>query len=246
MNLRQSLGISLLILATIHGTALGQDPAVSLGPVTETQVQEPAGGIFCEGATLVQWDDDSFENGIAWSGDGVVAEDPDYYGSWAECYDSDFVCGIQFLFAQVGGYAGQTMNVFVWQSEGSPPVPGNVICTIMDVDPGPPSNWPDVSVHNVLVCCESHGTHFSGFWPNWPGDEPGWFMATDENGFGNGCPRTNIAPGIGYPTGWQHPNVVPAFENTRSLGIREYSGLGGDCIANPVQRTTWGSIKALY
>lgn len=243
MSLQRILGLTITILAAARVGALDQDAAVTLGPTPETQIQEPAAGEFCEGATLVQWDDNTFENGIAWGDAGVLEEG--LYGSWAECYEGEFVCGIQFLFAQVEGYTGQTMNVYVWDAIAGP-TPGNVKCVVAGVDPGPPAVWPDISTHNVLVCCQTVGLHFSGFWPDWPGSDPGWFVVTDENGPGNGCPRTNIAPGIGYPTGWQHPNIVPAFENTQDLGIREYSGMGLDCAANPTRRETWGAIKALY
>jgi hypothetical protein len=34
-----------------------------------------------------------------------------------------------------------------------------------------------------------------------------WWTAANENGSG-GSPWTCIAPGVGYPTGWQHPAIV--------------------------------------
>ena len=36
---------------------------------------------------------------------------------------------------------------------------------------------------------------------NLAGQQNGWFIAGDEDGPGGGCPRTKIAPGIGWPTG---------------------------------------------
>ena len=70
----------------------------------------------------------------------------------------------------------------------------------------------------------------------------GWYVASDENGFGGGLPRTNIAPGIGFPTGWNHPNVVSTFAGCQDLGIAVYE-IGGPI---PAQTTTWGAIKNLY
>jgi hypothetical protein len=203
-------------------------------------------GDVCPGAQFLQNDDGSFENGYTWRFGGVVPPD---YGSWAECYESDFVCGIQFLFTQTGYFLGQSMDVYVWDwdTDGNPPPgpdPGNVICILPGVVPGDIALWPDISSHDVQVCCDVSGDHFIGFWGDWPGVSNGWFIASDENGPGLGCPRTKIAPGIGYVTGWNHPNVSPVFESARDLGIREYAGQG-DCPPTPVGATTWGKIKAL-
>ena len=65
------------------------------------------------------------------------------------------------------------------------------------------------------------------------------YVCADESGPG-GHPWTNIAPGIGYPSGWQNPNVV--WPNCRSLGI-------GATITeepSPVESVTWGAIKTLF
>lgn len=56
-----------------------------------------------------------------------------------------------------------------------------------------------------------------GYWPEWPQDVQGWFVGADLDGFGGGCPYTNIAPGLGYPTGWNHVSIV--WGPTRALGI---------------------------
>lgn len=236
-----------LVLAVIAlvGIAHAAEEPFELGSNQNTTIIENNNNDgICPGTDLLQNDNGTFENAIAWGGLGTIEDG--YYGSWAECYDPDFVCGIQFLFTQVGDYTGKTMRVLVWDVVGGPtPIPGNILCIVPDVDPGPPAYWPEVSTHDVQVCCETGGAHFVGFWPNWPGENPEWFLAVDENGQGEGCPRTNIAPGIGYPSGWQHPNVVPPFANTKDLGIREFAGIG-DCSPSPTQKTTWGKIKSLY
>lgn len=202
-------------------------------------------GDFCAGADLLQNDDGGLECAYAWRFQGVQAPD---YGAWAECYDSDFVCGIQFFFTQLGYYEGETMDVYVWEDDGVPPPdnnPGNILCAVMNVDPGPPSMWPFFTTHEVHVCCLAGGAHFVGFWGNWPGEDAAWFVGTDCNPGEGGCPRTKIAPGIGYPTGWADTHDIPPFNNIKDLGIREYAGIG-DCPPTPAQGKTWGRIKALY
>jgi hypothetical protein len=149
------------------------------------------------------------------------------------------------------------MDVYVWDAiaDGDPPPgpdPGNVICVVPDVSTGPIAFWPEISAHSVKVCCQPGGYHFVGYWGNWPMATCGWFTAADEDGPGEGCPRTKIAAGIGYPTGWHHPNIVPnVFENCKGLGIREFAGRG-DCESSSApdpdapKKITWGSIKSLY
>lgn len=221
------------------------EATASLGFRQDTEIVPSTDEEICPGATLLQHDDDSIENGYAWRFMGVI---PPEYGSWAECYSSEFVCGIQFLFT-ANYQLSNTMDVYVWESvpDGNPPPgpdPGNVICVLTDISPWPIAEWPEISAHDIQVCCETGGDHFVGYWGNWPLLQAGWYIAADENGPGSGCPRTKFAPGIGYPTGWGHPNLVPIFQ-CRDLGIREYAGLG-DCEPTPAGKSTWGRIKALY
>jgi hypothetical protein len=151
------------------------------------------------------------------------------------------------------------MDVYIWESAvgGNPPPgpdPGNVLCMIPGVSPGPVAFWPSISQHNIQICCETNGEHFAGFWGDFQVGACGWFIASDEDGPALGNPRTKIAPGIGYPTGWQHPNVVPTFAGCKALGIRVFRGPGEceltsgtpDPDAPVARKTTWGTIKALY
>jgi hypothetical protein len=233
----------LLLLSASPG-----DQATDLGFREDTKIIEShEDGDFCPGTLLLMTDDGDFENGYCWRFAGVIPPD---YGSWAECHESDFICGVQFLLTQTGYYIGQTMDVYVWESaaDGNPPPgpdPGNIICVLTNVEPGAIAFWPDISAHNVKVCCETGGSHFVGYWPNWSMEGCGWFIASDEDGPGEGCPRTKIAPGIGYPTGWSHPNIVGTFGGCKDLGIRVFSG-SGDCPPTPSRPSTWGRIKALY
>jgi len=227
--------------------AFADPPAASLDPPPGTHVPAPSADIACPGSALLSWDDGAYENAIAWTLEGVVGGNS-YYGAWAERFESDFVCGLQFLFTQVGLYSGQTMDVFLWDAITDPePIPGNVIVRIAGFQPGTPAAWPSVSVHEVVICEETLGSHFAGFWGNWPGSPvAGWFLVSDENEESGNAPRTKIAPDLDYPEGWQHPTVVEAFQEVRALGIREWGGNGEPCYFTPAERRTWGAIKSLY
>ncbi len=194
-----------------------QPTALSLGPGLGVPAESPAadgGRGPCDCAVRAANHDDSFENGYAWGGAGVVSPS---YGAFAECFTGpQDVCGIDFRFTQTGGDTGQTMDVFIWDDAGGSP--GNVIAAYTGIDPGPIAVWPGISTHTVPTgsISLSAGTWWVGYWGDWPGAAPGWYVAADENGTGR-CPRTNIAPGTGFPTGWQDVAVV--FPNAKALGI---------------------------
>ncbi|MBD3335037.1 MAG: hypothetical protein GF355_05935 [Candidatus Eisenbacteria bacterium] len=237
----------LAMTASLCLPASANENADELGYREDTQITEGPDQDFCPGALLIQNDDGSFENGYAWRTFGVAPPD---YGSWAECYEAEYVCGIELMLTQVGYFFDQEMDVYVWDAmlDGDPPPgpdPGNVLCVLPGVVPDPPAMWPDISAHDYQVCCATEGLHFVGYWPNWPGLGSGWYTAADETGPALGCPRTKIAPGIGYTTGWNHVTVVPTFGGCQNLGIREYAGLG-DCEPTPAQSTSWGKIKSFY
>ena len=70
--------------------------------------------------------------------------------------------------------------------------------------------------------------------------EPLERLGRDLDGPG-GCAMTNIAPGIGYPTGWQ--NVSVTWGPTQALGI------GAEvtpCDPVPTMESSWGRVKSLY
>ena len=90
------------------------------------------------------------------------------------------------------------------------------------------------------ACCAEGDTWWVGFWVNCPGQLSPYFVGADLNGPG-GCPKNNIAPGIGYPSGWQ--DVAVAWGPTAAMGI------GAEvlpCGPVAIERATWGSVKALY
>jgi hypothetical protein len=237
----------------------GENSAIDLGFRKDTQVIQTEDDAFCPATSFRRNDDGSFENGYVWAGPACIPPD---YGAWAEGYTAEFVCGIQFVLTQLGSHEDETMDVYVWESDmdGNPPSgpdPGNVLCVLPGVSPDSIALWPEFSTYNVCVCCETDGDHFVGFWGDWPGEvEKVWFIAADEDGFGSGLPRTKLVPGLGYPTGWNHPNIIPVFGECKDLGIRIFAG-PGDCQTSSVPdrgsddpdagvRTTWGQIKAIY
>ena len=180
----------------------------------------------CPDCEHVQNDDGTVENGYVWNVNGAAPPD---YGAWAEMYYGTCVQSVELGFTQTGGQGDLTMDVFVWDAiEGEEGyIPGNAICMVTDRKPSPIAFWPAVSTHVVNVNCgDAPYLHFVGFRGNWDGAMGGWFIAADENGSGFGLPRTKVAPGLGYPTGWQHPDKVPAFAGCRDLIIRQcgYSG----------------------
>lgn len=212
-----------LILCVGIGTGLDaaraeavETPATSVGPGSGRL--ESGGTRGC--GDLLMNADETYENGYAWQYGGIAAP---YFGAFAECYTTiGPVCGAAFDFTGIGYQSGQTMDVYAWESDGAEP--GAVACVTVGVDPGPVAFWPALSRHVVeLVGCPTSAEVWIGYWGNWPNDVSGWFVGADSNGFG-GCPSTNIAAGIGYPTGWQDVSVV--WGPTQALGIGALFGGG--------------------
>ena len=131
------------------------------------------------------------------------------------------------------------MDVYVWDASGGNP--NNILSMTPGVNPGPIAIWPEISRHDIDIDdTYVEGEYFVGEWGNWI--VVGWYIAADENGPADGLPRTNIAPGIGYPTGWNHPNVV--FPHCHDLGIGTYEV--ETVVPVPVRGKSWGAVKNLY
>lgn len=204
----------------------------------DTNLILPTDGTGC--GTLNINSDGSYENGYAWQYAGSAAP---YYGAFAECYSADAggqsVCSAIFDFTQVGSQAGQNFDIYVWSDGGG--VPGNVVCGPTRVTPGTIAFWPSISRHvfDLSGCCVSNA-FWVGYWGNWPGLLAPWYIGADLDGFG-GCPLTNIAPGIGFPTGWTNTSQV--WGPTQALGIGcELT----TCGVVATESRTWGAIKNLY
>jgi hypothetical protein len=232
---------ALAFAVLLAGGARANPNAVSTGPGHGIVVEDPTPDDICPGSPLLTNDDGSYENGYAWAYGGVVTP---YYGAWAEGFNSvqGTICGMRFALTQVGSQDGYLLDAYVWNASGTSP--GNVLSVTTGVNPGTIGFWPNITQHDVDIPDVPVPTNFFvGWWGNWIGVGNGWYVASDENGFGGGLPRTNIAPGIGFPTGWNHPNVVSTFAGCQDLGIAVY-GIGGPPI--PTEQTTWGSIKSLF
>lgn len=232
------LMLVLLVLASLSSRAAAQQAAVSVGrgPGSAVSSQNPSCG------TLYLTSDGVYESGWAWAYGGIASP---YFGAFAECYfDAGMVCAAVFDLTQAADQKNQVMDVYIWDDLGG--APGAVLCLIPGIDPGPIAYWPVTSRHTVEIpggCCTGL-EWWIGYWGDWPGQHQGWFVGADLEGGPwerLGCPYTNVAPGLGFPTGWANVNTV--WGPTAALGI------GAEvvpCEPTPNQRRSWGAIKALY
>jgi hypothetical protein len=197
----------------------------------------------CPPAVLCLSFDGSAENGYCWQYGGVV---PPYYGAFAEgCnIENGCICGIELLLTGIG-YPCRPCDLYVWADAGG--YPGNVLAMTGGANPCPVATWPSISRHDLALSFPVHvnGLVWFGYWADYSTAICGYFVAADTNGFG-GCPVTNIAPGIGYPTGWNSVSAV--WGPTQSIGIGAWFFPNDPwCGApTPVQESTWGRIKHLY
>lgn len=198
-------------------------------------VSLPSGDAGCNGTLSMNYDG-SAENGYCWHYGGIV---PPYYGAFAECYDAaGYITGIQLKLTSIG-WPCLPCDLYVWLDDEG--LPGSVLRSWAGYDPCPVAIWPDISTHDACVDCQRvDGPFWVGYWPGeFANSGCGYFIAADTNGFG-GCPVTNVAPGVGYPTGWH--SVSPIWGPTRAIGIGVWIG---DC-AVPTDESTWGQLKRLY
>jgi hypothetical protein len=233
---------SILIGALLVGFACGTAAAThngSVGPGHGIVLPSPDENP-CDGAATLQLNfDASAENGYCW--DLYGGRVPPYYGAFAECYNwTGHVCGIELWLTGLG-YVCDPCDLYVWEDAGG--VPGNILGMTPGVDPCPIATWPQITVRDLGVgCVDVNGPFWVGYW-EWAVSAPcGYFIAADTNGFGS-CPFTNIAPGIGYPTGWVH--VTEVWGPTSAVGIGAWCG-EGPCGPVPTRETTWGAVKRLY
>ncbi|MFN8547265.1 MAG: hypothetical protein U0527_04650 [Candidatus Eisenbacteria bacterium] len=220
-----------LILGVAPARAM--DPTGTVGPgkgaLGEGRSEAPCGSIFSR-------TDGPYENGYAWLYGGNV---PPQYGAFAECYSGSYeICGVALDLTTVGFGAEGTFEIYLWGDGGGQP--GAVLAMLHIPDHGGMGFWPNVT-RNVYAF--SAPTCVDGVW--WVGFRGTWewadiFIAADLDG-PLGCPRTNIAPGFGFPTGWQDVSV--AWAPTHSLGIGAQINV---CLPVPDRPSTWGRVKRLY
>lgn len=235
-----------LSAALICGSAYAAGNAESLGG--RGRIPQPVTpNAPCSGAVVLHGDG-TYENAYAWSHGGQVAPD---YGAFAERFEgSASICNIVVDLTQIGNYAGQTVDVYIWnnlQNLGQDQ-PGSVITLIPGSSMGPVAFWPQMSRHLISLpeAQTVTGPFWVGIWGDWPAAANAWYVAADEDGITNsGTPMTNVAPGQPYPVGWNPTDTI--WEQTNALGI----GFRGDYLTSSVpvdgvQRTTFGRVKSLF
>jgi len=229
-----SMSAMLLGLQMVCGAA-GAEGFASLGYREDTVIQGD-GSDECAG-TLVHNHDYSFENGYCWQYGGVA---PPYYGALAEGFDLGCVtveCGV-YWFTCIGYYPHQPTDFYVWDGGVHGPVNG-VLCVVPGIHGLNIGYWPSCTMNCIEFRCGVSADFAVGYWGDWPSQYCDYYCCADENGPG-GHPWTCIVPGIGYPSGWQHPNVV--WEDCVSLGI----GVTVIDGPSPAESRTWGAVKALF
>lgn len=122
---------------------------------------------------------------------------------------------------------GSFENAYRWQFEGCQPPYYGALAEVFDLGQD--------AINRTAMWLTQTG-NFSGqpldayVWDGGIGSDPGaviyfsqgncgWFVATDEDG-PSGYPWTNVAPGIGFPTGWQH--AADIFGACQSFGFGVY------------------------
>ena len=241
MRVAKSAGfcvVSILTLGVVQSMAFAETDApnhVILGPGV---IASPGTARGLCGTSLLH-SDGQYDASIGWQYGGVQTP---AYGAFAECYAGtwDVCAAVLDLTRTDGSLPSSTLDAYLWSDDGA--APGNVLCIVTGADPGPVAFWPQFSRHEIPFpsgCCVE-GTWWVGYWPHWPGSTARWYTMADEAGV-SGCPFTNIAPGIGYPTGWHDVSVV--FGPINSIGI---GAAVLPCSPTSVTHSTWGAMKALY
>jgi hypothetical protein len=230
---RLAILIALLTLGALPASASN---AVSLGYSDETTIVGP-GTDACATGTLIYDHDGSFENGYAWQYGGCQTP---YYGAFGEAYDlgaGTAACAAYWLTDVQAFWEDNPTDCYVWEGGMASP-PGAVVGIVTGVIFSNIPYWPSVGQNDVDLGFAVTGPFTIGYWGDWPGIYASFFCAADENG-PRGHPWTRIAPGQGFPSGWQDPAVV--WPGAKSMGCGVYFEQ-----ATPVESVTWGAIKDLF
>jgi hypothetical protein len=191
----------------------------------------------CPPATLLR-NYDRVDDACCWQYGGIM---PPCYGAFAECYDTGeearYVCGVQLLLTGLG-YPCHPCNVYVWSDDGG--VPGTVLSVTAGADPCPVATWPSASTHDFAVePVLIQGAFWTGWWADFSQQPCGYMTTNDFDGV-SGCPYTNIAPGLGYPTGWH--DVAYVWGPMRAIGIGAW--VRDETV--PTRESSWGRVKRVY
>ena len=192
------------------------------------------------GGTRTVWmhSDGTYEDGYAWFSDGCIPPD---YGSFAERYETcQQIAAIALDLCGAPWMLPGFLDAYVWADGGG--VPGEVLAVEWHVEIDSLTYWPQFSRHLVYFQqpVRTDEVWWVGFWPRMPFWEPDFYVGADLDGPGGGSSMTKIAPGQGYPTGWQ--DVAVRWGPTAALGI----GAEVEECPTPVESPTWGAIKAMF
>ncbi len=225
--------VVLLAVLALAGFAANAENFSSTGYSAETTIVG-SGADACAHGDLIH-NHGSFQSCYCWQFGGIV---PPYYGAFAEGYDLGpgcVFCGA-FWLTQLGYFNGKPADLYVWEGDNPPGavvgmIAGHVFQNI--------AIWNSISQHDADMNIRVYGPFSIGYWADFSNETCQWFVAVDQEGAG-GMPWTCVAPGIGYPAGWNNPSTI--WGPTQSLGLGVWFGEGG----SPVETQTWGSIKALF
>ena len=217
----------------------GNPPKAQLPPATAVvDVSIECGG------NMVWASSGLYETGLAWQFDGVQEGG---YGAFADRLQSErgVVLCLFLDLAQTGNQNQQQCDLLVWadEEEDGTSHPGAVLAIRTGVGTGTIALWPSISRHHMSMdgpCVE--GAFWAGFAATWYGEAAGYYIGADLDS-GEGVSMTNVAPGLGYPSGWQEIGTI--WEPVGSLGIGAEM-IPEDCELSPVQEQSWGRIKRLY
>lgn len=232
------LRIAALVVAGLLLTLLS--PALPeshphLGPADDTTIVT-ATTQECPGTNFHNHDD-SLEGGYCWQYGGIV---PPYYGAFAEGFDlgcAQLTCASLWV-TQNGYWDGQTFDLYVWDGGVTGP-PGEVLVLCPDQQMESIPYWPTFGRNDLPLSADVSGEFSLGYWAHFADCPCGWYIGSDMDGPG-GFPWTCVVPGIGYPSGWQSPEVIWGF--LQSLGV------GGYFIEepSPVVAPSWGAVRHLF
>ena len=213
--------------ATESRTLGYSDEVIVIGPGTD----ECTGDLFYN-------HDGSFENGACWQFAGIVSP---YYGAFGETFDLGdvYVECMAIWVSQIGNWTDQSMDLFVWEG-GVSDEPGPVMAMFGDRHMYNVPYWPTAGQNDFEVCITCSGEFTVGYWGHFADCDCGWYTVADFND-SPGHAWTCVAPGIGYPSGWQHPRIIWS-DPFNSLGFGVYI----QDTPSPREAPTWGSIKELF
>ena len=200
---------------------------------TSLAIADPCGELLLHG-------DGTWESAEGWA---YYESPPPDYGAFAECYSGEGeLCTLVLWGTQVGVSDPTGYDAFVWDDSGNGE-PGNVICSALGLDAGTMPVSPTFKrIEAPLSGCCVSGSWWVGFRGAWLGPTPGFYIGVDYDGPVHSCPMTKIAPGLGYPEGWQNVSVIHGVD-AKALAI---GALIRPCAPVAAEPASWGKVKSLY